>query len=348
MANVAFLRIKNNAQLLGLANSRVRLQLIVSLVTSVLIFGAPLYACLSDQKMVLEASHRLFRDAERLVRKFIRWALRAKGDLRTSALYIFGNCTSLQLLCQKQCWRFFHSLKQHPRAASDTVHAIQSCTTIPQCHWGASTIRWWPEVAAHYPTVANTQPLYKAFRHLVRYDISQSDRLQQLGLAQLLVDIAQYSFSGAPMDTPPDLYDTLLALVHPRHALLVVSEEAGQSKVQVHQWPSWLQQGSSRVVRQCIDLFFPPSDTQDTYGAQSAPSPAIGTCSLCTQPVSRCWQHHIFYECTLLHLCDSGAQWQAFVGLLQAGYQGLALYTCFPLFASMMPRLPGVVASVPA
>ena len=66
-----------------------------ALVTSVLLFGAPLYACLSDRGMVFEASDRLFRDAERMVRGFIRWALRPRRDMRSSALYVFSNSTTL-------------------------------------------------------------------------------------------------------------------------------------------------------------------------------------------------------------------------------------------------------------
>ena len=285
----------------------------------------------------------LFRDAERQVRTYIRWALRARYDIRSSALYVFSNCTTLQLLSQKQCWRFFGSLEQHPRAASDTVHAIQSNGTIPQEHWGASTIRWWPGVAARYPKVANTQPLYKAFRKLIMRDLQQSSRLQQLGLTQLLVDLSQFSFAAGPIDTPSHLFDTLVALVHPRHALVVVPQREGPDKVQAHPWPSWLQQGSSRVVRQCIELFFPAPADGDTYGESSAPPPRTGSCSLCSHQVSVSWQHHIFYECTELLQCDSGAQWRAFVHLLRSGHQGLALYTCFPLLASVLPRLAGLL-----
>lgn len=69
--------------------------MITSLVTSVLLFGAPLYACLGNEDLVLEAQHMLFRDAERQVRTYIRWALRARYDIRSSALYVFSNCTTL-------------------------------------------------------------------------------------------------------------------------------------------------------------------------------------------------------------------------------------------------------------
>ena len=71
------MKIKNNARLLGLSNTRVRLQLVNSLVVSVLLFGAPLYACLSDSEIVVTASGGAFREAEDFARELLRWALRA-------------------------------------------------------------------------------------------------------------------------------------------------------------------------------------------------------------------------------------------------------------------------------
>ena len=66
-----------------------------ALCSSVLLFGAPLYACLSDRSMVFEASNGLFREAERMFRHFVRWALRPRSDMRSSALYLFSNSTTL-------------------------------------------------------------------------------------------------------------------------------------------------------------------------------------------------------------------------------------------------------------
>ena len=60
--------------------------------------------------MVLTPANKCFREAESVLREFLRWALRARPDLRTSALLVFGNCATLQLLCHKLCWRFFRSL----------------------------------------------------------------------------------------------------------------------------------------------------------------------------------------------------------------------------------------------
>lgn len=70
-----------------------------SLVLSILMFGAPIYSCLSDRSLCMTASDRDFREAENLTREFLRWALRAKCDTRVSILHLISNCESLQLLC---------------------------------------------------------------------------------------------------------------------------------------------------------------------------------------------------------------------------------------------------------
>ncbi len=51
--------------------------------------------------MCVTASGRAFRDAEDFARELMRWALRAKCDVRNSVLYVLGNCESVQLLCHK-------------------------------------------------------------------------------------------------------------------------------------------------------------------------------------------------------------------------------------------------------
>ena len=155
-AKIAFAKIRNNARLLGLSSCRVRLQLISALVTSVLLFAAPVYACLSDTSMRVNATGKAFREAEDAARGFLRWAVRATCDTRNSVLYILSNSASVQLLCHKQCWRFFQSVERHPRAVTHTIHAIQANRTIPAQHWGESTIRWWPQVMTQYRKVVNT------------------------------------------------------------------------------------------------------------------------------------------------------------------------------------------------
>lgn len=195
-AKVALLRIKNNAQLLGLNNCRVRLQMSRALVVSVLLYGAPIFTCLSDRGMTFQPSSAAFKAAEEFIRECLRWALRVKGDVRSSLLHVVGNSESVQLLCHKQCWRFFVGLESHPRAATDIVRTIQQNGTVPPEHWGTNTIRWWPHVAAQYPQVPHTQPLYKAYRAAVMADLARSTRVGRTGLSALLSDIVQYSFAG--------------------------------------------------------------------------------------------------------------------------------------------------------
>ena len=81
--------------MLGIFNCRVRLQLVTALVQSVLLFGAPIFACYSDVQMSMTASHRVFYDVEAFGRVMTRWALRAAKDTRNSILYIVGNCESV-------------------------------------------------------------------------------------------------------------------------------------------------------------------------------------------------------------------------------------------------------------
>ena len=285
------------------------------------------------------ASDPTFKRVEDFARDVLRWATRARCDTRNSVLYVVGNCESAQLLCHKQCWRFFNSLQQHPRAASDVVLAIQKNTTVPAKHWGSSTIRWWPTVAQQYPAVVNTQPLYSAFRKAIVHDLTKSERLRQTGLTQLLCDIAQYSFASGPIAAPQHLFDILQQLVHPHHALVIIPAPDGKPRMYVHQWPSWLQQGSSRVVSMFFDMVYPPPPQRDVYGAQHACAQRGGQCALCGGQVQATWWHHILYECTGLLQAQDSPQWRAFVSLLQMGHQGLAIYTCFPLLAQLMPLL---------
>ncbi len=84
-------------------------------------FGAPIFACMSDSLMSVTAAGRAFRDLEDFQRTLLRWALRAEVDTRNSMLYVAANSGSAQLLCHKQCWRFFQGLASHPRAATSFV-----------------------------------------------------------------------------------------------------------------------------------------------------------------------------------------------------------------------------------
>jgi hypothetical protein len=81
------------------------------------------------------------------MRKMLRWALKsAPIDTRVSLLYLATNSVNVQLLCQKSCVRFFNSLYEHPRFATDFVSCITRC--IDHELLGRSTLTWWPEVVS--------------------------------------------------------------------------------------------------------------------------------------------------------------------------------------------------------
>ena len=82
--------------------------------------------------MRVTASNRTFLELESFGRDLLRWALRSPMGTRNSLLYVLGNSESVQLLCHKQCWRFFRGLETHPRAASQLIQQIQSNNTIPE------------------------------------------------------------------------------------------------------------------------------------------------------------------------------------------------------------------------
>ena len=81
--------------------------------------------------------------------------------------------------------------------------------------------------------------------------------------------------------TPPDLVDILAELVHPNHALVVTSDSAGATRILAHQWPSWLQQGTPRIVRTVLDLFYPSSQVRGDFGVGSSSPYGEGPCRHC-------------------------------------------------------------------
>ena len=99
----------------------------------------------------------------------LRWALRAPIDTRSSMLHLMGHSPSLQLLSQKSCVRFFHSLERHPRFASQFVEKVRA--GIDWDLLGRSTLTWWPLVEGLHGVMGNTKPLYKAFREMIRRDL---------------------------------------------------------------------------------------------------------------------------------------------------------------------------------
>lgn len=136
-------------------------------------------------------------------------------------------------------------------------------------------------MVGQYPQVLHTQPLYQAFRRAVVRDMMGSARLGHTGLTQLLCDIVQYAFAGAPTPTPAPLFGTLSELVHPHHALVLETVPGQRPKLLLHQWPSWLQRGSTRTVQLFFELFYPPGQGDDTFGPGQAPARAAGHCALC-------------------------------------------------------------------
>jgi hypothetical protein len=76
---------------MGISNVRVKLQLINALVSSVLMYGSVIYACLSNIEPVLEPTNVVFAKAEIFIRTMLRWALQVPMDTRSSFLYVLSN-----------------------------------------------------------------------------------------------------------------------------------------------------------------------------------------------------------------------------------------------------------------
>jgi hypothetical protein len=76
---------------MGITNVRVKIQLVNSLVCSVLMYGSVLYACLSNVETVLSPANLLFSKAEIFVRKMLRWAFNFEIDTRCSIMYVVAN-----------------------------------------------------------------------------------------------------------------------------------------------------------------------------------------------------------------------------------------------------------------
>jgi hypothetical protein len=74
MAQRTFNAVRNNCKLLGISNVRVKIQLVNSLVCSVLLYGSVIYACLGNVEPVLTPANLIFAKAEIFIRKMLRWA----------------------------------------------------------------------------------------------------------------------------------------------------------------------------------------------------------------------------------------------------------------------------------
>ena len=120
----------------------------------------------------------------------------------------------------------------------------------------------------------------------------------------------------------------LETLISPAHALCYLTVKK-QSVIHIQAWPSWLCSGYKSHIAVFNQLFY----------ADQANLPNCHRCNLCHKPVRTSIWAHALVECTQLHQVDSDPMWLAFVSLISLGYQGLALYTCFPLFCKYHDQL---------
>lgn len=84
--------------MLSIGNTRVRVQLINSLVVSILMYGSVIFACLGAVPVQLQQNCVVFQEAEILVRRMLRWAMRTECDTRCSFMYVMSNCVTVQVL----------------------------------------------------------------------------------------------------------------------------------------------------------------------------------------------------------------------------------------------------------
>jgi hypothetical protein len=70
---------------------RVKIQLINALVSSVLLYGSVMYACMSDVHQTLTPTNGHFSKVEIFLRKMIRWVFRLDYDTRRSFMYVIAN-----------------------------------------------------------------------------------------------------------------------------------------------------------------------------------------------------------------------------------------------------------------
>jgi hypothetical protein len=76
---------------LGISNTRVKIQIVNALVTSVLLYGCVIYACLSNVETTLDPTNAVFAKAEIFSRKMLRWIFGFENDTRKSIMYVVSN-----------------------------------------------------------------------------------------------------------------------------------------------------------------------------------------------------------------------------------------------------------------
>lgn len=130
----------------------------------------------------------MFERAEILLRRMLRWALKGIAiDTRCCLLYLVSNSTTLQVLSQKFCVRFFKSVQDHPRFITQFISSFKS--EIEPELLGRSTLLWWDEVRSCHSSLTNTKPLYSAFRKAIVSEIRASARVATTGLTQVLASV---------------------------------------------------------------------------------------------------------------------------------------------------------------
>jgi hypothetical protein len=60
-------------------------------VTSVLLYGCVVYACLSNIETTLDPKNAVFSKAEAFARKMLRWVFDIEYDTRKSVMYVISN-----------------------------------------------------------------------------------------------------------------------------------------------------------------------------------------------------------------------------------------------------------------
>ena len=70
---------------------RVKTQLINALVSSVLLYGSVMYACMSDVHQTLTPTNVHFAQVGLFLRKMSRWVFKVHYDTRRSFLYVIAN-----------------------------------------------------------------------------------------------------------------------------------------------------------------------------------------------------------------------------------------------------------------
>lgn len=332
-ARRAFNAVRANCRWMGLSNSRVKLQLVSSLATGVLLYGSVIYACLGNVRTTLHANIELFESVEAFVRGMYRWALGQSRDLRGSFVYAMANQPSVQVLTQKACFRFFRSLSEHPRFA--TIFVQKMVTAIDTDILGSSTLTWWDWVQSEFASPETTKPFYQQFRHVLCTDLRTSQRLGQTGLTDMFCSMLRFCFAGDLASTPTRAAQPLSQLVHRDHSLVSVTRR-GKVRLLLSPQPSWLQRGDHYTISLFHDFF---------QGDGRFAQPSCSHCALCGRDIDIPVWAHILSPCPRLRAVSTDPQWIAFVQLLQLGYHGLALYACFPIlgrfYEQIMTRVIG-------